>query len=107
VKENRTIHLQIKQAKLLPMGLIDNTSMSWVDLPRISLNDWLDRAKYHKLSYESRSFDLDDLVSTNGYIITGKCDYLTCSPLICNIMRLTCVVVFRSTNAYYRIALKC
>lgn len=71
-KENRTFHLQIKQAKLLPMGIIDNTSMSWASLPQFSLNNWLDKSKYHKLSYESRSFDLDELIAPKNYIITGK-----------------------------------
>lgn len=72
VKENRTIYLQIKQAKLLPMGLIENTSMSWVNLPQISIHNWIDKPKFHKLSYESRSLDLDDLMAPSGYVITGK-----------------------------------
>ncbi len=71
IKRDRVIHLQVKQGKLMAGGAIDNETMSWVSLPQINVNNWRDRPKFHKLNYESRGLDLDDLVAPEKYLVTG------------------------------------
>ncbi|XKL65650.1 hypothetical protein PGB90_009070 [Kerria lacca] len=71
VKQNRVIHLQVQEGKLLPGGVIDNQTLAWVSLPSITVGNWLDVPKYHKLSYESRAIDLDDIVAPAKYLVTG------------------------------------
>lgn len=72
IKEKRVIHLQIKEGKLEPGGLIDNDTISWVPVSSIDVDNWLDKHKFHTLRYESRSLDLDDLVAPKNYVLTGK-----------------------------------
>lgn len=72
MKQNRILHLQVKEGKLGPSGVIDNTTVSWVPVSNITVGNWRDVQKYHKLTYESRAFDLDDLVAPSGYLLSGK-----------------------------------
>ncbi|XP_065200277.1 uncharacterized protein LOC135831598 [Planococcus citri] len=71
IKHERVIHLQVKEGTLLPGGLIDKDSVSWVPVSTIDVDNWLEKHKYHTMRYESRSIDLDDVVASKNYVLTG------------------------------------
>lgn len=73
VKNNRVIHLQIQEGKLLPRGKIDVSTVHWVPVDNYKI---LDKGVYngqdfHTLTWEKRALDLDDLVCDEGHLVTG------------------------------------
>lgn len=72
IKHERVIYLQVKEGEILPGGLIDKDSISWVPVSPIDVDNWLEKHKYHTMRYESRSIDLDDLVAPKNYVLTGN-----------------------------------
>ncbi|KAJ3646680.1 hypothetical protein Zmor_024256, partial [Zophobas morio] len=73
VKNNRIIHLQIQEGKLLPRGNIDMSTVHWVPVEdyRITDSHVANGQDYHTLTWEKRAVDLDDLVADDGYVVTG------------------------------------
>lgn len=80
--------MQIKEARLAAGGAIDNGTLSWVSLPQINVNGWIDVPKYHKLNYESRAIDLDDLIAPPKFLVTGVNYIANDSGYDCIIYRL-------------------
>lgn len=74
MKQNRIIHLQIQEGKLLPHGTIDTDTVHWVPVEDYKITDKhiYNGQDYHTLSWEKRAIDLDDLVADDGFIVTGK-----------------------------------
>lgn len=68
------MHLQIRQASLLPNLLINATSVEWLPVPYMEVSDTktVEGLDYHKMTFEKRALDLDDLRVTSGYVLTGK-----------------------------------
>ncbi|XP_041566382.1 uncharacterized protein LOC108147772 isoform X2 [Drosophila elegans] len=73
VKHNRVFHLQVQQGELLPLGVINQTTLQWkpVDEYKITDKNVQEGSDYHMLSYEKRSVDLDELKSENNSVVTG------------------------------------
>ncbi|KAH8355089.1 hypothetical protein KR093_005398 [Drosophila rubida] len=74
VKARRVFHLQLQQGELLPGGLINQSSLAWIPLEvyNVSHVDIRQGYDYHKLSYNSRSMDLDEIaVESNTQVVTG------------------------------------
>ncbi|KAL7729796.1 hypothetical protein ACLKA6_014660 [Drosophila palustris] len=77
VKKNRVFHLQIQQGKLLPFGVIDETTLDWKPLDEYHIDDKniAEGVDYHTMDYSSRSIDLDNIMNTgdNSFVVTGIC----------------------------------
>ncbi|XP_018322167.1 uncharacterized protein LOC108734901 isoform X2 [Agrilus planipennis] len=73
VKNNRIIHLQIQEGKLLPGGEIDVTTIHWVPVEnyRITDKNTFNGQDYHTLTSTEREIDLDDLIADDGHVLTG------------------------------------
>ncbi|KAJ8969368.1 hypothetical protein NQ314_001800 [Rhamnusium bicolor] len=80
VKNNRLIHLQIQEGKLLPYGYIDNNTIRWVPVDDYKITDKgvQNGEDFHTMSYEHRTMLLDDLKPIEAnHIITGvKFDFI-------------------------------
>lgn len=74
MKNNRIIHLQVQEGKLLPRGTIDKDSIHWVPVDNYKILDKNvhNEQDFHTLTWENRAVDLDDLVSDEGHLVTGK-----------------------------------
>jgi hypothetical protein len=73
VKQNRVIHIQITEGVLLPKGKIDQSSVRTRVVPKLDVRspDLVQGQDYHKLSYEERTVDLDDLEGPENHVLTG------------------------------------
>ncbi|XP_026834185.1 uncharacterized protein LOC6543280 [Drosophila erecta] len=73
VKSRRIFHLQVQEGQLLPLGVINETTLQWkpLDAYSISDKDVTEHADYHTLSYEKRALDLGDLKADNSAVVTG------------------------------------
>lgn len=73
-KQNRIIHLQVQEGKLLSYGKINQTSLRWIPVPRFKILDKgiVDGIDYHTLSYERREFDFDDLSAPADHIVVSQ-----------------------------------
>ncbi|XP_066151751.1 uncharacterized protein [Euwallacea fornicatus] len=74
VKENRIMHLQIQEGKLLPYGYIDNNTVRWVPVEEYKItNDGVYNMKdYFTMTYENRQMAMDDIeLSENDLVMTG------------------------------------
>lgn len=74
MKVNRVFHLQIQEGKLLPLGAINQTSLSWKPVDNYTLNGKgvLNGRDYHTLKYGVSSIDLDDIHTDDAtFLITG------------------------------------
>nr|XP_026492111.1 uncharacterized protein LOC113397811 isoform X3 [Vanessa tameamea] len=71
VKHGRVFHLQISEGFLGERGSI--TPGSWVPLQKFDISEpgIREGEDYHKLTYERRAIDLDELDSPTGHILTG------------------------------------
>lgn len=72
-KQNRIIHLQVQEGKLMPRGTIDVKTVQWIPVDTYKITDknvYNDR-DYRTLSWEKRAVDLDDLQTDDGYVMTG------------------------------------
>lgn len=58
--------IQIQTGKLLPLGLIDITTVEWQELPKTLNEDLL-----VSVSFNERSLFLPDLTLPRRYILTG------------------------------------
>jgi hypothetical protein len=72
VKHNRIIHLQVQEGKLLPRGKIDTSTMRWVPVDEMKIDEnSIAGLDYHTLSLEKRAIDLDDVVAEEDFVLTG------------------------------------
>ncbi|KAM8713659.1 hypothetical protein ACLKA7_013908 [Drosophila subpalustris] len=74
VKHQRVFHLQLQQGKLLPGGLINQSTLAWIPLQSYDVShvDIRNGYDYHKLTYDSRSLDLDEIsVENDTLVVTG------------------------------------
>ncbi|XP_060651417.1 uncharacterized protein LOC132788116 [Drosophila nasuta] len=75
VKKNRVFHLQIQQAKFLPHGVINESTVEWIPVDEYDIKDpsVKEGIDYHTLSYQSRALDLDEALKTadNTFVVTG------------------------------------
>jgi hypothetical protein len=72
VKHNRIIHLQVQEGKLLPRGKIDTSTMRWVPVDEMKIDEnSIAGLDYHTLSLEKRALDLDDVVAEEDFVLTG------------------------------------
>lgn len=66
VKENKIIFLQIQTGLLLPLGMVDASTVSWQQLPQnVSSNQTI------QMGYVVNSIILPDLRLSKEYIFTG------------------------------------
>lgn len=70
---NQVIHIQIQEGQLLPRGLINASTIEWQPTDGFSVMDSNVRSgvDYHKIVWEKRALDLDDLVSAQDHLLTG------------------------------------
>ncbi|XP_041563006.1 uncharacterized protein LOC108139448 isoform X2 [Drosophila elegans] len=73
VKRNRVFHLQIQEGEMLPLGVINESTLEWkpADLYNITDKDVQEGIDFHMLSYEKRSVDLVELKAENNSVVTG------------------------------------
>lgn len=72
-KINQIIHMQIQEGQLLPRGAINTSTTEWQPVDAFSIMDANIRSgiDYHKLVWEKRALDLDDLQSSQDHLLTG------------------------------------
>ncbi|XP_033171915.1 uncharacterized protein LOC117148567 isoform X1 [Drosophila mauritiana] len=74
VKQNRIFHLQIQEGELLPRGTVNQSTLEWKPVEKYNVFDRhvKNGVDYHKLSYEKRTIDLDDVdTEDNSFVVTG------------------------------------
>ncbi|XP_032580152.1 uncharacterized protein LOC6620262 isoform X1 [Drosophila sechellia] len=74
VKQNRIFHLQIQEGELLPRGTVNQSTLEWKPVEKYNVFDRhvKNGVDYHKLSYEYRTIDLDDVdTEDNSFVVTG------------------------------------
>lgn len=79
VKKNRIIHLQIQEGELTSRANIDNSTLRWVPLEDYHVSDKnvKNKVDFHKLTWEERTLDLDDLTADGNQVMTGRLLLLT------------------------------
>ncbi|CAL1689679.1 unnamed protein product [Lasius platythorax] len=72
-KINQIIHIQIQEGQLLPRGAINTSTTEWQQVDAFSIMDANVKSgvDYHKLEWEKRALDLDDLHSSQDHLLTG------------------------------------
>ncbi|XP_020290289.1 uncharacterized protein LOC109857914 isoform X2 [Pseudomyrmex gracilis] len=72
-KVNQVVHIQIQEGQLLPRGAINASTINWQPINGFSIMDSNVRSgvDYHKIVWEKRALDLDDLVSAQDHLLTG------------------------------------
>ncbi|EFN89744.1 uncharacterized protein LOC105182071 isoform X2 [Harpegnathos saltator] len=72
-KVNQIIHIQIQEGQLLPRGGINASSIHWKPIDEFSImsSDVRNGVEYHKLVWEKRAMDLDDLLPPEDHLLTG------------------------------------
>ncbi|XP_029173505.1 uncharacterized protein LOC114942330 isoform X2 [Nylanderia fulva] len=72
-KINQIIHIQIQEGQLLPRGAINSSTTEWQQIDAFSIMDSNVKSgiDYHKLVWEKRALDLDDLQSAQDHLLTG------------------------------------
>lgn len=65
--------MQIQESKLEPYGAVNASVSRWkpIDKFKISDKNVHESQDYHKLMFESRDIDLDDLFLEKNYVVTG------------------------------------
>ncbi|CAB3374677.1 Hypothetical predicted protein [Cloeon dipterum] len=71
VKLKRVVHVQIRQARVGPRGVVEAASAEWLPLEAFDVAATAPGRDYHKMDYEQRAMDLDDLTAPPGYVLTG------------------------------------
>ncbi|XP_075978437.1 uncharacterized protein LOC142978054 isoform X3 [Anticarsia gemmatalis] len=71
VKVGRVFHLQIHQGTLVERGFVESSEEVKVVAFDPSNSGVADGVDYHKLTYERRAIDLDELESPSGSVLTG------------------------------------
>lgn len=71
LKENRVIHLQIKESELVGYGSVDETTTRWVPISKFSILDKgiKEGVDYHMLQFDQREVDLDDLTAPSSHVV--------------------------------------
>ncbi|XP_011334848.1 uncharacterized protein LOC105277865 isoform X2 [Ooceraea biroi] len=72
-KVNQIIQIQIQEGQLLPRGTIKKSTIEWKPSDHFSVMDANVRngVDYHKIVWEKRALDLDDLVPPQDHLLTG------------------------------------
>ncbi|XP_012216013.1 uncharacterized protein orion isoform X1 [Linepithema humile] len=72
-KVDQVIHIQIQEGQLLPRGAINTSTIEWQPIDDFSVMDSNVKSgiDYHKLVWERRALDLDDLTSPQDHLLTG------------------------------------
>ncbi|XP_011268223.1 uncharacterized protein LOC105258578 isoform X2 [Camponotus floridanus] len=72
-KINKIIHIQIQEGQLLPRGAINTSTTEWQPVDAFSISDFNVKSDidYHRLVWEKRALDLDDLQSSQDHLLTG------------------------------------
>lgn len=72
-KQNRIIHMQIQEGKLMERGRVNSTTVRWVPVEDYSILDKgiRDGLDYHTLAWDRREVDLDDLTAPAGHVIVS------------------------------------
>jgi len=68
------IHIQIQEGQLMPRGAINESTIEWQSIDDFSVRDSNIKSgiDYHKLVWERRALDLDDLASPQDHLLTGN-----------------------------------
>lgn len=71
IKQNRIIHLQVKESQLLKFGRVNDSMSRWVPIPQFTILDkgMKDGIDYHTLSFDKREIDLDDVTAPVGHVV--------------------------------------
>lgn len=74
VKDNQIIHIQIQEATLLPRGLVNKTTASWVPIQSFKPMDEgvFNGVDYFSMNHTNRAVDLDDAEAEPMHVVTGK-----------------------------------
>ncbi|KAL6258400.1 hypothetical protein P5V15_010358 [Pogonomyrmex californicus] len=72
-KVDKVIYIQIQEGELLPRGAINTSTIEWQSIDAFSVSDThvKDGIDYHKIVWEKRALDLDDLLSPQDHLLTG------------------------------------
>ncbi|XP_014472844.1 PREDICTED: uncharacterized protein LOC106743483 isoform X1 [Dinoponera quadriceps] len=72
-KVDQIIHIQIQEGQLLPRGGLNMSSIKWIPIDKFSTmnSNVQNGVDYHKLVWEKRALDLDDLLPPEGHLLTG------------------------------------
>ncbi|KAH8351924.1 hypothetical protein KR084_000635, partial [Drosophila pseudotakahashii] len=73
VKRNQIFHLQIQEGELLPLGVINESTLQWKPVDEYSIydKDVKESVDFHMLTFEKRSIDLGELKVENNSVVTG------------------------------------
>ena len=72
VKEERVFYMQIQQATLLDVGLVDVDSLEWKEVDHVDLLDDVDGEDFFTVDSDHQSMNLDNVESEDPtYIVTG------------------------------------
>lgn len=73
MKQNRIIHLQVKQGLLLKFGKVDESTAHWVPVSQFTILDRgvRDGIDYHTLDFNRRQVDLDALVAPASHVVVS------------------------------------
>ncbi|XP_041675251.1 uncharacterized protein LOC108111250 [Drosophila eugracilis] len=73
VKENSIFHLQIQEGRLLPLGVIEESTVQWKPLESYTIfdNNIKKNVDFHMLTYDQRAIDLDVVKADKDLVVTG------------------------------------
>ena len=71
--KNDVVHIQIKQGKLLPNGIINKTTEHWKALENYKISDKniVNEKDYHTITWHERGVFLDKLDTPTNHVVTG------------------------------------
>lgn len=71
VKQNRIIHVQLQEGKLLARGRIDPTSVRWIPIDEFKIYDKGTRedVDYHTLTWDRREIDFDYFEADADHVV--------------------------------------
>ncbi|KAJ3646679.1 hypothetical protein Zmor_024255 [Zophobas morio] len=73
IKNNGIIHFQVQDGKLMSYGKIDQSTVRWVPVRKFTVTDRNvhENVDYHKLTWQHRRVQLNDVFADEGFVITG------------------------------------
>lgn len=97
-KINQVIHIQIQEGQLLPRGGINTSTIDWRPVDAFSVMDFNTKNSedYHKIVWEKRALDLDDLIPPQDHLLTGNRQFDNCDARSVECER--CKIVRRANN---------
>jgi hypothetical protein len=102
VKQNRVIHLQVKESQLLKFGKVNEVNSRWVPIKAFSILDKgiKNGVDYHTLAFDRREVDLDDVIAPAGHVVVSEKQFNDFFELSRNILDRSKVQSFRYSSEF-------